>query len=271
MRLSRVELVGGVVDLSMFPGVEIVLGETAVFRAADWRSEPFDFWSFDRRVDAIVDGGEPFSVDAAIAREVLSRAQRRIERRNRASATPWFQRVLDEHRALHDLAKPLVRADLDHALDAWQWTLRLDADVSASVQLATLLHDIERLASEADARIEHHAADYQAFKDAHAREGARIAGAVLARAGVDAAVVDATCRLVAVHERRSLDPAIAIINDADALSFFALNSAGYLAYFGPEQTQKKVAYTLARMSSGARDELPLLRIPEEIRRMIGRH
>ena len=51
-------------------------------------------------------------------------------------------------------------------------------------QLAVLLHDIERLASEPDARVEHLAADYQAFKDAHARAGAQLARAVLLRAGV---------------------------------------------------------------------------------------
>ncbi|HLL22468.1 MAG TPA: DUF4202 family protein [Kofleriaceae bacterium] len=267
MRLARVELVGDA-DLSMFPTVDVVHGTEAVFRTDTWRDERLDFWAFDREVDAIVDGGHRFSVDGMIAREVLTRAQRRIDRRNAASATPWFDRVLRAHRALHDVAKPLVRADLDHALDAWQWTLRLDADASAAVQLATLLHDIERLASEADVRIEHRALDYQAFKDAHAREGARIARGLLA--DVDPAITDDVARLVELHERKSDDAALRTINDADALSFFSLNSAGYLAYFGTEQTQRKVSYTLARMSGRARDELPLLRMPAGIRSMIER-
>lgn len=267
MRLERVELVGeSDLDRAVFPTLTFVDGDVAELRCEDWRAESFDFWAFDRRIDAIVDGGGVLSVDGAIAYEVLTRAQRRIARRNDESAAPWFERTLAAHRALHDLEKPLVRADLDHALDAWQWTLRLDARAPVAVQLATLFHDVERLASEADARIEHAAVDYQAFKDAHAREGARIVRGLLA--GIDGALVDEVCRLVELHERRSDDRALRLVNDADALSFFSLNCAGYLAYFGPEQTQKKVAYTLARMSPVARDELPRLRIPSEVRRFI---
>jgi len=44
------------------------------------------------------------------------------------------------------------------------------------------------------------------------------------------------------------------------LSFFALNSAGYLNYYGPEQTTKKVAYTLARMRAPARRWLGQVRL-----------
>jgi hypothetical protein len=245
-------------------------------RAELWRADPFDFWAFDRRVDALADAGRPLRISAPaelaapVAHEIATRAQRRIGRRNAESAAPWFDRVLAAHRALHDLDKPLVRADLDHALDAWQWTLRLDPGAPAAVQLAALLHDVERLASEADARIEHRAADYQAFKDAHAREGARIAAAVLAHAGAPAGLAAEATRIVAVHERASEQAAVQLVNDADALSFFSLNSAGYLAYFGPAQAAKKVAYTLARMSGRARRELPLVRIPSEVRGMIQR-
>jgi hypothetical protein len=129
------------------------------------------------------------------------------------------------------------------------------------VQLATLFHDIERLASESDARIEHRAADYQAFKDAHARAGASLAGEIFDGAGVPREIADEACRLVERHERAGPSDAIRLVNDADALSFFSLNSPGYLAYFGPEQTAKKVAYTLARMSDTARAWLARIRIP----------
>lgn len=286
MDLRQIELCirGGAVDLAplarAFPAHAFARasgGEAgADVSARAWRAEPFDFWAFDRRVDAIADAGRalriaaPAELAVPVAREVATRAQRRSGCKNAAIAAPWFDRVLEVHRALHALDKPLVRADLDHALDAWQWTLRLDPDAPAAVQLAALLHDVERLASEADARIEHLAADYQAFKDAHARAGARIAGAVLARAGVEAGLAAEVCRLVAAHERRSELPALRLVNDADALSFFSLNSAGYLAYFGPAQAERKVAYTLARMSDRARRELHGVRIPSEIRKIIDR-
>jgi hypothetical protein len=243
---------------------------------AAWRDDGFDFWAFDRRLDELAARGEPLRITAPAAEardlvgEIATRGQRLAGRRNRATAGAWFDRVLDAHRALHDLRRPLVRADFDHALDAWQWSLRLDPDAPAEVQLAVLLHDVERLASEADARIEHLAADYQAFKDAHARAGAKVAHALVVHAGVAAPLADQVAQLVAAHERPSEDPALRAINDADALSFFAFNSPGYVAYFGAAQTAAKVRYTLARMSARARGELAGLRLPAQIRTELAR-
>jgi hypothetical protein len=258
---------------------EIELTEAApaasdLLTATAWRDDRFDFWAFDRRLDTLVARGAPLRVSAppalapAVLSEIRTRGQRLAPRRTAATAGAWFDRVLAVHRAVHDLDRPLVRADYDHALDAWQWAVRRDAGAPRAVQLAVLLHDIERLASEADARVEHLAADYQAFKDAHARAGARIARGVLAQAGVPDALADEVCALIAVHERPSDDPALRAINDADALSFFSFNSPGYLAYFGPDRTAAKVAYTLARMSAAARGELSALRMPAAVRAAI---
>jgi hypothetical protein len=73
-----------------------------------------------------------------------------------------------------------------------------------------------------------------------------------------------------VHERASDAPALRALNDADALSFFSLNSPGYLAYFGAARTAAKVAYTLARMSGPARRELAALRLPQLVRTELDR-
>jgi len=234
--------------------MQLVVG-TGGLTAAAWLADDFDFWGFDRRCDAL----DRLVVEEAIAEQVRLRTQRLAPQRT--ITEPWFDGVLDLHRGLHDLDKPLVRADFDHALDTWQWALRLDPHASAPAQLAALLHDIERLVSEADARVEHHAADYQAFKDAHALAGGALARRLLERAEVPRAVIDRAVTLVEIHERRGNEPEVTLVNDADALSFFSLNSPGYLAYFGPEQTRKKVAYTLARMSAAARAWLPRARIP----------
>jgi hypothetical protein len=240
----------------------------------EWESQNFNLYEMDARLDALAerDGG-PFAVDvlgspeelARAAGEILTRCQRWMDRRNEASRGALFDRVLTRHRDAHDLAKPLVRADYDHALDTWQWVLRLAPDADLAVQLAALFHDVERLASEADARIEHHAADYQAFKDDHAERGADLAQAVLAGVGVDAEARERAARLIAGHEHppEPGDPdaaALSLLNDADALSFFSLNSAGYLGYFGPEATRRKVAYTLRRLRPQARRYLDGLRL-----------
>src|SRR4051794_40742317 len=59
--------------------------------------------------------------------QVLTRYQRLAPRVNAHSRDEVFLCALSVHRSLHDLQKPLVRADYEHALDVWQWVLRLDA------------------------------------------------------------------------------------------------------------------------------------------------
>ncbi|HEX8255430.1 MAG TPA: DUF4202 family protein, partial [Thermoanaerobaculia bacterium] len=241
--------------------------------ASQWQRDDFDTWAFDVAIDE--QARDPFTLriaddgaSAAFPLEVLNRCQRHIERRNRHSQGQLFTRVLRKHRALHDLEKPLVRADYNHALDVRQWLLRLDPDASLALQLAALFHDVERLVSEADVRVEHLAADYQSFKDAHAAKGAEMAMATLAEAGVGESVRSRVAELIAKHERPTDDADVALLNDADALSFFSLNSHGYASYFGPEQTKKKVAYTWNRMRDGARAKLATVRLRADVREMI---
>ncbi|HEX2121369.1 MAG TPA: DUF4202 family protein [Thermoanaerobaculia bacterium] len=241
--------------------------------ASQWARADFDTWSFDCSVDALA--REPFTLCIADDRgdrhfplQVLNRCQRLVDRRNRHSQGQLFDRLLRHHRRLHDVAKPLVRADYNHALDVWQWVLRLAPDASLPLQIAALFHDVERLVSEADTRVEHLAPDYQQFKDAHAAKGAEMTRETLAAAGVGEPVGERAAEIVARHERRSDDAEVALLNDADALSFFSLNSSGYADYFGPEQTRRKVAYTWRRMRDGARAKLGQLRVRPDLGAML---
>jgi hypothetical protein len=250
----------------------------------EWESPGFNFYEWDARLDALAESQDgPFLLTLfgrdedrwRALRGILTRCQRVLDRRNEASRGALFDRVLAVHRQAHDLAKPLVRADYDHALDTWQWGLRLAPEAGLALQLAALCHDIERLDTEADVRSEHRAADYQAFKDGHAARGAERADALLGEAGVDAETRRRTARLIAAHERppdttEGEGEAIALLNDADALSFFSLNSVGYLDYFGPEPTRRKVAYTLDRLRPAARHHLAGMRLPSTVAEAIAR-
>ncbi|MDQ3036636.1 MAG: DUF4202 domain-containing protein [Myxococcota bacterium] len=255
--------------LASSPGAEV-----ADVRFEDWHAPTFDFWAFDRLVDARVDAGRvlalrsPARHASRFTHEVLTRAQRRIERRNAQSRDPLFDRVLEAHRSLHDLERPLVRADYDHALDCWQWALRLEASASMVCQLATLLHDVERLESEADQRIEQHAPDYREYKEAHARGGAPIAAALVRGSGGDESLVRGVAELVAKSETPGACKEVALINDADALSFFSLNSPGFVDYFGAAHARRKVAYTIARMTARALAELPRIRLRSDVARLV---
>lgn len=249
-----------------FPTVRFVASDEPaelVIEAADWLAAP-SFAPFDARMRpdtilSVIGPGAP-----SVAMEVLTRYQRHVERTNPESDTPSFRALRERHRALHDLSKPLVVADLDHAVDTWQWMLRLDPGASVEVQLAALLHDIERLESEADVRVEQHAADYQAFKDAHAALGGARAYDLVLASGFPPSVAARAGELVARHERRDPTPDLALLNDADALSFFSLNSSGYRDYFGAAQTRKKIAWTLARMSERALTKLLFARLRPDV-------
>lgn len=207
---------------------------------------------------------EGAGIGAVDVEAVLTRFQRFLARRNPASAGAAFERVLARHRALHDRTKPLVRADLDHALDTWQWLLRLDPGASLAAQVAALFHDVERLASEAEVRIEQHASDYCAFKNEHARRGAAMTRAALASTGLAQPVIERAVELVAGHEQPGRDAERLLLNDADALSFFSLNSDGFLRYYGVEHTRRKIAYTLARLRGGARGRLMRIRYHPDV-------
>ena len=250
---------------------------------ADWFRDDFDFWAFDRRLDSrtgddfsVVVGGDPQQL-ASASLQIVTRCQRLLYERNAASADVRFDRVLEAHRALHDVAQPLVRADYDHALDVWQWTLRLDPRASFAVQCAALFHDVERLDTEAFARVEQHAADYQQFKNAHAAAGAERTRALLRRLDIDEA--EEVAELVRLHEQRPRagdgpqstgNEALQLINDADALSFFSLNSPGFFDYFPPDHAQRKVEYTLRRLSASRRDLLGTMRLRADVARAIAK-
>jgi hypothetical protein len=254
--------------------IEVVLDAEA------WLDPQVDLLQFDRSVHAAEDAGAwrrsvRLRVSGADATR-RQRAQAQIELRyqrlspdyNVFSNSSLFASVRACHRALHALDKPLVRADYDHALDVWQWTLRLSPQASLELQIAALFHDIERLESEADRRVEHTAADYLVFKQAHARRGASIVRQTLAPLPLPAERCDRVAQLVSSHEQPQQDAELALLNDADALSFFALNSPGFVRYYDAAHSAKKVAYTLSRMSAAARAWLPKIRLETKVAQLL---
>lgn len=284
-RLTSVKLVaarGDAVDTTGIerehPHVALRLGATvdawdALIDADDWCSGA-SFAEFDHVVvrDARDGGLALCGKSASLSRaacEVLTRYQRFLQRRNAVSTSTQFDAVLEAHASLHDLGRPLVAADYDHAIDAWQWMLRLDPKASLAAQLAALFHDIERLESGPDRRVEVLSSEYQAFKNAHARKGAALAARILDEVGIDELTCARVAEIIASPERRGRDADVDLLNDADGLSFFSLNSAGYTDYFGPDQARRKVANVLQRLSHAARERLSLVRLRWDVAHWLG--
>jgi hypothetical protein len=264
-----------------FPSIHVSTGgheglsaNDVVARASEWRAPSFDVYGFDQAVDR-ADREGPFALHVidddpprSAAMEILNRCQRAIRRRNRGSESARFDAALAAHQRMHDVDKPLVRADYNHALDTWQWLLRLAPDAPAALQLAALFHDIERLTSEADRRVEHLAEDYRAFKNAHAAAGGEIARGALRACGIGETTCDRVRELIAHHEHRTThDAEVLLLNDADALSFFSLNSNGFADYYGPEHTRRKIDYTLVRLGCEARGRLRSIHLRNDVKEL----
>ena len=107
-----------------------------------------------------------------------------------------------------DCAKQKIRAviagsrvpeDPRHADNTLEWLLRLEPDAGDALQLAALAHDIDRANEEIKVKRADFD-DYDAFKAAHARNGAEILRPILSACGVPGDIVDEACRLVEVHE-----------------------------------------------------------------------
>ena len=227
-----------------------------------WRGA-FDF----RRFDEAVELARPLqcitvrgSDAAGVACEVMARYQRLVARRNAASSTPLFDAILEAHASVFSA----VRSDLEHAIDTWQWMLRLDPEIGLAPQIAALFHDIDRLESDLHERIEHRA--HRALDDAQAKRGGERALAILRGLGVEEDEAQRVRDLVGGYVQAEHDAVV--LDDADALSFLSLMSPRYADYFGLAQTRRKVAFTLGRLAPAAREKVALFRLRPDIDRLL---
>lgn len=199
---------------------------------------------------------------------LLNRYQHALPLDDRASHIPRLQTVLEAHRALHASRLPQECADHLHALDTWRWLLRLAPDAPAALELAALFHAVERLDGETTAHVERLAPDHLSFKRRHAERGSSIAAGLLTHLGLPNELVARAAKLIRGRAQPSSDLELRLLNDADALSFFSLNSWAYLEYFGHARTRVKVDDTLSRMSAAARQLLATTRPPPAVARQL---
>ena len=139
-----------------------------------------------------------------------------------------------------------VPEDPRHAENTLEWLLRLDPTADQALQIAALAHDIER-AVEARKVRRADFSNYDAFKAAHARNGAKMLRAILGECAVVKSIVDEACRLVALHEVGG-DPRSDLLKDADSISFFEVNMPLYYRREGREETLRRCIWGYRRLS-----------------------
>ncbi len=148
------------------------------------------------------------------------------------------------------IACSIVPEDPDHAENTLEWLLRLETDAGEALQLAALAHDIDRATPERVRREEH--PDYDAFKAAHARRGARLLRGILEDCEVESAIVREACRLVELHEAGG-DPGSDLLKDADAISYFDVNLPLYFQREGWDETKRRSYWGYRRLTPRARE------------------
>ena len=159
-----------------------------------------------------------------------------------------------------DCAKQKIRAviagsrvpeDPRHADNTLEWLLCLEPDAGDALQLAALAHDIDRAIEESKVRRADFD-DYDAFKAAHARNGAELLRPILNACGVAGDIVDEACRLVEVHEVGG-DPRSDLLKDADSISYFDVNLPLYYQREGWQETKRRSSWGYRRLSARARE------------------
>lgn len=263
---------------SEFPTVKIerahaARADDAIIDADEWRAAR-SFAAFDDAVAHARGDGLMIRGDRhveLVACEALTRYQRLVQRRNGSSRTQIFATVLRAHRAACDDGKPLLsKALFERALDTWQWTLRVDPAASLTAQLAALFHDVERLVGEVDAPPSCDAATDEGRAETPESRGGAWMFEVLQKARVEETIAHRVREIVTMHERRGRDAEIDLLSDAEALSFLSLGSGEYLDHLGPDQTRRKLAYTLGRMGDRARAMLSFVRLRPDVRTLLHR-
>ncbi len=169
-----------------------------------------------------------------------------------------------------DCAKQKIRAviagsrvpeDSRHADNTLEWLLCLEPDAGDALQLAALAHDIDRAIEEIKVK-QADFDDYDAFKAAHARNGAELLRPILNACGVAGDIVDEACRLVEVHEVGG-DPRSDLLKDADSISYFDVNLLLYYQREGWAETQRRSLWGYRRLTQRAQEIVKGIEYEEE--------
>ena len=144
-----------------------------------------------------------------------------------------------------------VPEDLHHADNTLQWLLHLEPGADEALQIAALAHDLDRAIDEIKVKRTDFD-DFDAFKAAHARNGAEILRSILNACALEQDIVQEACRLVTCHEAGG-DPRSNLLKDADSISFFDINLPLYYEREGWPEAKRRSVWGYRRLSLRAKE------------------
>jgi hypothetical protein len=177
--------------------------------------------------------------------------RRRLSLEPFAGASPEVAEAVRRIRAAIVCSR--VPEDFRHAENTVSWLIRLGPDADIALKLAALGHDIERADETRKVRRQDFP-DYDSFKSAHARRSAFLLDSLLNACGVSRGIRREVKRLVALHEVGG-DSRSDLLQDADSLSFFAVNLPLFAPREGMEVTRKRCLWGFQRLSALGRARL----------------
>jgi sugar/nucleoside kinase (ribokinase family) len=147
------------------------------------------------------------------------------------------------------IANSDVPEDPGHADNTLEWLLRMEPNADEALQIAAIAHDIDR-ATQERIRSEDYP-DFDIFKAAHARRGARLLRGILEDCMVERTIIREACRLVEIHEVGG-DSRSDLLKDADSISYFDVNLPLYYQRNSWEETARRSIWGYQRLSARAK-------------------
>jgi len=164
--------------------------------------------------------------------------------------TEFEHRIKNE--ILQILSQSAIPEDYEHALNVLKWVNRLKPDADFPLRIASIGHDIERALSEQKVH-RMNFSSYDDFKRAHAENSAKIVDEILSTYPIAQDVIERVHYLIANHEfGKEGDVDLAILKDADSLSFFEINLPYYFHREGEKETYFRMQWGYDRMSGSAK-------------------
>lgn len=148
------------------------------------------------------------------------------------------------------ISRSQLPEDALHSRNTREWVLKLTPTADAALQLAALVHDIERCIIERKITREGYS-DYNEFKKAHALNSATISHEILSKYGINKNFIDKVTELVRLHEFGGTIEAN-ILKDADSISFFDINLPFYFQRNSENETAFRIEWGYKKLSKGAK-------------------
>ena len=145
-----------------------------------------------------------------------------------------------------------VPEDYAHAKSVKEWVLKFRPDADWALQIAAFAHDVERALPKRKV-IRSKFYDYNDFKNAHVLNSARVIQEILNKYPLSRKVKNKILSLIRNHEiGQSEDSDLAVLNDADSLSFFEVNLPAYAERNDESEILSRMIWGYQRLSKRAR-------------------